>query len=128
MNLAVCSEHEGDRALPCQNPQSAELFGMLVDLRGVPTGKLRPSVGTVTEPFSQDRARCDILDPSVDRGVCFPDTTRPQPVHQYPSAISRGRALARSFECDIVRYNSFVHLRRYFVLRIVLARVVCMPL
>lgn len=63
---------------------------MLVDLRSVLTAKPRPSVGIVTEPFSQGRAGRDVFDPFIDRSVCLPDAAWPQPVDQYPSSVIGG--------------------------------------
>src|SRR5579864_1332687 len=63
VDLVVSREHERDRALSRQCAQLVELSRMLVDLRGVPAAKLRPTLRVVTEPFSQGCARRDILGP-----------------------------------------------------------------
>jgi hypothetical protein len=58
---------------------------MLVDLRSVPAAKLRPTGRVVTEPFSQGRARRDILDPLIDRNICFLTARGHGAVDQYPA-------------------------------------------
>jgi hypothetical protein len=154
MSLVVSREHERDRASPCQGPQSAELFGMLVDLRSIAAAKLRPSIGIVTEPFSQGRAGREILDPLIDRGVCFPDPARPQAIYQYPGSVIGGCGFVGALELDVVGCYSLGHPARSenpsctrfrqsltfmhrdmlglatldFILRIVLARVMGIPL
>src|SRR6185437_6533060 len=102
-------ENERDRALSCQLTQPAELFGMLVDLRGVPAAKLRPTLRVVTKPFSQGCARRDILDPLIDRGVCFLDSTRPQAVDQYPGPVIGGGGFVGAFELDVIGRYSIGH-------------------
>jgi hypothetical protein len=112
MDLVVSREHERNRTLPCQGPQSAELFRMLVDLRSVPAAKLRPTVGIVTEPFSQGRARRDILDPLVDRSVCFPNAARPQAIDQYPDSVISAGQFVGAFELDVIGRYSLGHRTR----------------
>ena len=85
---------------------------MLVDLRGVPAAKLRPTLRIVTEPFSQGRAGRDILDPLIDRGVCFPDPARPQAVDQYPGPVIGGGGFVGAFELDVIGRYSLGHRTR----------------
>jgi hypothetical protein len=154
VNLVVSREYERDRALPGHGPQSAELFGMLLDLRSIAAAKFRPSMGIVTEPFSQGRAGRDILEPLIDRGVCFLNSARPQAVNQYPDSVAGTGGLVGAFELDVIGRYALRHRTRsrdlsdtrfrqrltfmhrdvlglatfYFILRIILTRVVGMSL
>jgi len=82
---------------------------MLVDLRREPAVKLRPSVRIVTEPFSQGRAGRDILDPLIDRGVCFPDPAWRQAVDQYLGPVIGRRWFVGAFELDVTGGYSLGH-------------------
>ena len=75
---------------------------MPVDLRGVPAAKLRPTLRVVTEPFSQGCARRDVLDPLIDRRICFPDTARPQTIDQYAGPVIGGGGFIGAFELDAI--------------------------
>src|SRR5579863_4514248 len=112
MEFVVSREHESERTLSCQGPQCAELFGVLMDLRGIPAAKLRPPVRIVTEPFSQGGAGCDILDPLIDCRICFLDSARPQAVDQYAGRITGSGGLIGAFELDVISRYSLGHRAR----------------
>ena len=82
---------------------------MLMDLRSVPEAKLRPTAGIVTEPFSQGGAGRDVLDPLIDRRVCFLDPARPQAVDQYAGPVIGGGGFIGAFELDVIGRYSLGH-------------------
>src|SRR5690606_18112550 len=77
-----------------------EPFRVLLELRMVALAELVPAFGRVPEPLAQLRARRELLQPFVERGVFLAQAARPQAVDEDSPAVRLRRRIVHALDVD----------------------------
>src|SRR5438552_12603195 len=92
------AEKKRHRPLSCFTYQFLNLLMAVLELRGVFLFKLLPFPGIVFEPFSQARARRDVLQPLIDSRLIFLHAARPESINQYATTVGFRWLVIKAFE------------------------------
>jgi hypothetical protein len=97
------TEDESDRAPTRSFGESVErLRSIRVDeLCAVARLELPPTLGVVSEPFAELRARAEVLRPGIKPELLLRPPARPEAVDQDPVAVVRSRIVVSPLQSDV---------------------------
>src|SRR5579875_2333868 len=78
---------------------------MPVQLFGITPAKLGPALWIMAEPLAKLRARGNVFHPSIDHGIRFLKTTRPEPIDQHAHSIFRRNAIIDTLQLNVDGWN-----------------------
>src|SRR5690606_6031003 len=99
--LVARGAEEGHVAAAAELAERFERRAVALELRLVPLAKLLPPVHGMTEPFAQLRARRDVLQPIVERGLLLAQTARPDSIHENPASVGCGGLVVYTLDLDM---------------------------
>jgi len=94
------AKEQRDGSLFGHSREMFHLVALIIELRGVSLFEFLPASGIMSEPFPQFGAGRDFLEPFIDAGFSFRQSTRPDAINQHAPTIGFGRLFVNALELN----------------------------